>query len=229
MLPPWKKRFLESTRGRAVQILRSGSRTVDELAHIMGLSGTSVRAHLSQLESDGVVHHTPRRGSGKPTQVYSLDPDAEAIFHRAYGPLLAEVIQLLGERVPPTVASEVMKDAGRRLASGRAVPVGDVATRIRAASAILTEMGGMAEVIENEDHTFSIQGLACPIATVSAGHSEACVAIESFLEVLIGAPVRECCERGDRPKCHFKIAAQAYGSTTASSTAASTGISTTIQ
>lgn len=214
MLPPWKKRFFESTRGRAVQILRSGSRTVDELAQIMGLSGTSVRAHLSQLESDGVVHHKPRRGAGKPTQVYSLDPDAEATFHRAYGPLLAEVIQLLTERMPSAVASELMKEAGRRLASGRAVPVGDVAARIRAAGAILTEMGGMAEVTENEDHTFSIQGLACPLATATAGHSEACIAIESFLEALIGAPVHERCDRGDRPRCHFKVAAQTARSTT---------------
>jgi len=205
--PLWKKHFFETTRGRAVQLLRAGGRTVDELAKLLGLSGTSVRAHLSQLESDGMVQHAARRGSGKPTQVYSLVPEAEAFFHKAYGPLLAQVLRLLDGRLPPAQLAAIMRQAGGALAAGRSVPVGDVQTRTRAASVVLTELGGMAEVEQKDEHTLTIRGLACPLATVTAGHSEACMAVEGFLEALIGSPVTQCCDRGaGGPKCRFNVA-----------------------
>lgn len=205
--PLWKKHFFESTRGKAVQLLRTGGRTVDELAKLLGLSGTSVRAHLSQLESDGMIQHVARRGSGKPTQVYSLVPEAEAFFHKAYGPLLAQVLRLLDDRMPHAQIAEIMRKAGGALAAGRSVPVADVRTRTRAASAVLTELGGMAEVEQKDEHTLTIRGLACPLAAVTADHSEACMAVEGFLEALIGAPVTQCCDHGPGgPKCRFSVA-----------------------
>lgn len=204
--PLWKKHFFETTRGRAVKLLRSSGRTVDELAQLLGISGTSVRAHLSQLENDGMVQHVARRGSGKPTQVYSLVPEAEAFFHKAYGPLLAQVLHVLDNQLPPAQVAGVMRQAGVALAAGRSVPVGDVRTRTRAATAVLAELGGIAEVEQRDDHTLTIRGLACPLATITAGHSEACLAVEGFLEALIGAPVTQCCDRGEGgPKCRFNV------------------------
>jgi predicted ArsR family transcriptional regulator len=202
----WKRRFFETTRGRVIQLLRAGGRTVDELASMLGLSGTSVRAHLFQLESDGIVRHTPRRGTGKPTQVYSVAPEAEVFFHKAYAPLLAKLLQLLGEDLPPEELNRLMRKAGKGLAEGRAVPVGDVADRMRGAKTILTDLGGMAEV-EQTDHKVTIRGLACPISAITAEHPEACVAVQSFLETLVGAPVTQCCNHTGSPKCCFEVAA----------------------
>lgn len=204
--PLWKKRFFETTRGRAIQLLRAGSRTVDELASALGLSGTSVRAHLSQLESDGIVQHISRRGAGKPTRVYSLASEAEVFFHRAYGPLLAQVLRVLTKHLPPAELAGLMREAGRGLAVGRSVPVGDIAARTTAASAILTELGGMAQVERKDEETLMIRGLACPFATITTEHAEACIVVESFLEALIGAPVTQCCDRVDRPRCRFEVA-----------------------
>ncbi len=205
--PLWRKHFFETTRGKAVQLMRASGRTVEELAKLLGLSGTSVRAHLAQLESDGIVEHVARRGSGKPTQVYSLVHDAEAIFHKAYGPLLEQVLARLDDRMPPDQLSEIMRQAGAALAQGRSVPVGDERTRTRAAAADLAELGGLADVEEKDDHTLTIRGLACPLATVTTDHTEGCAAVAGFLEALIGAPVTTCCDRGPGgPECCFDVA-----------------------
>jgi predicted ArsR family transcriptional regulator len=216
----WKRRFFETTRGRVIQLLRAGGRTVDELAGMLGLSGTSVRAHLSQLESDGIVRHSPRRGTGKPTQVYSVAPEAETFFHKAYAPLLAKVLEVLGQELPPEELNRLMRQAGKSLAEGRSVPVGNVTDRVRGAQAILTDRGGMAEV-DQSDHKVTIRGLACPIGAITAEHPEACAAVQSFLETLIGVPVAQCCNHNGSPKCCFEVAVSnaAHGHQPAGTTA----------
>ena len=78
------QRFLASTRGQIITLLRRSSRTVDELAQALNLTDNAVRAHLATLERDGVVQQSGvRRGSGKPASVYDLAPEAEQLFPKA--------------------------------------------------------------------------------------------------------------------------------------------------
>ncbi len=49
------QKFLESTRGRIVALLRRSGRTVEELARALGLTDNGARAHLATLERDGIV------------------------------------------------------------------------------------------------------------------------------------------------------------------------------
>ncbi len=75
------QRFLESTRGRIVRLLRGSSRTVEELATQLELTDNAVRAHLTTLERDGLVRQSGvRRGARKPHFTYSLTPEAEKLF-----------------------------------------------------------------------------------------------------------------------------------------------------
>lgn len=48
-------RFVATTRGRIVGLLRRVSRTADDLASELGLTGNVVRAHLTALERDGLI------------------------------------------------------------------------------------------------------------------------------------------------------------------------------
>jgi predicted ArsR family transcriptional regulator len=52
-----------------------------------------------------------------------------------------------------------------------------------------------------------IQSYSCPLATAASGHPEICRLMEAFVEELVGAPVRECCDRGSRPACRFEVKA----------------------
>src|SRR5215212_4771854 len=97
----WDERFLASTRGRVVALLRRGRRTVDELAGDLDLTDNAVRAHLAALERDGLIRQTgTRRSGGKPAYAYDLTPDAERLFPKAYGPILCGLLDVLVERLP---------------------------------------------------------------------------------------------------------------------------------
>jgi predicted ArsR family transcriptional regulator len=80
------QRFLETTRGRILGLLRCQAHSVEELAQALDLTDNVVRAHFSTLERDGMVRSAGVRrgpGAGKPSTVYELPPEAEMVFSRA--------------------------------------------------------------------------------------------------------------------------------------------------
>src|SRR4028119_1918149 len=107
--PQWNKRFLASTRGRIIGLLRSSSRTVNELAAALNLTDNAVRSHLSTLERDGLVQQSGvRPGLRKPHAVYELTAEAEQLFPKAYAPLLNQVLDVLDERLAPEALEAVL-------------------------------------------------------------------------------------------------------------------------
>src|SRR5690242_17096037 len=101
------KRFLESTRGQIVALLRRGARTVEELARALALTDNAVRNHLATLERDGIVRQDGVRrgqGAGKPAVLYEVRPDAEPLLSRAYAPVLTAMVDVLVDRLPPEQA-----------------------------------------------------------------------------------------------------------------------------
>src|SRR5687767_2365634 len=202
------KRFLETTRGQIVALLRRGTRTVEELAQSLGLTDNAVRAHLATLERDGLVSPVGVRrgtGAGKPATLYELHPDAEPLFSRAYAPVLRAMLDVIAERMSEEEAEALMRDVGRRLAVqlGRDV-TGDVHARVRAAAALLSALGGEAYVEKSED-TLQLRGYGCPLSAAVTARAEVCHAVEALLSEVIGTPVREHCDRGDRPRCCFHV------------------------
>src|SRR5713226_6071569 len=111
------KRFLESTRGRIVSLLRGESLTVNELLEKLQLTDNAVRAQLLALERDGLVKQSGvRRGFRKPHFAYRLTHDAEQLFPKAYHLLLNALITVLEKRLEPNAVSEVLREVGRSLA-----------------------------------------------------------------------------------------------------------------
>ena len=187
-------------------LLRRTGRTVDELAEEFELTDNAVRAHLATLERDGLVaQQGVRRGVGKPAYAYRLTPEAERLFPKPYGPVLAQLLGVLAERLDPAALDGVMRNTGHRLAAGRALD-GDLRERVTGAVELLDELGGLAE-LEEDDRGYLIRGWSCPLAAAVPGHPEVCRLAETLLADAIGAPVRECCERGDQPRCCFRVLA----------------------
>jgi hypothetical protein len=71
-------------------------------------------------------------------------------------------------------------------------------------AAVLRDMGGLPEVEECAG-AFLIRGYSCPIGAVVARHPGACRLAELLLSRVIGATVRERCERGGSPRCCFEV------------------------
>jgi predicted ArsR family transcriptional regulator len=204
----FSKRFLETTRGQIVALLRRGSRTVEELARAIGLTDNAVRAHLAILERDGLVRPVGVRrgpGAGKPATLYELHPEAEPLFSRAYAPVLRAMLDVIAERLPEAQVEAMMRDVGRQLAAefGRDV-TGDLHARVHAAAALLGALGGEAYV-EKGDDTLQLRGYGCPLSAAVTPRAEVCRAVEALLSEVIGVAVREHCDRGERPKCCFQV------------------------
>ncbi len=203
-------RFFESTRGRIVQHLRRSTGTVEELAQHLKLTDNAIRSHLATLERDGLVRRSGVRhgpGAGKPAIEYSIHPDAEPIFSRAFAPMLLSILDELAEQATQQQRESLMRGAGRRLASAIAVrrKGDDTSSRTQAAVDVLKRLGGQAQA-DSADGIVRIAGCgACPLGSAVAEHPELCRAIESLLSEVVGAPVTSVCARGASARCGFEM------------------------
>ena len=206
------QKFMETTRGQIVALLRRGARTVEELAGSLGLTDNAIRNHLATLERDGVVGQAGvRRGSGagKPAVVYELHPDAEALFSRAYAPVLRATIEALVAELPEHQMEAVLRRVGHELAEEMGGEArGDLKSRVRAAAAVLTALGGDVDFIE-QDNTLRVRGSGCPLSAAVAAEPRVCRAVETLVGDVSGAEATSRCEHGARPRCCFEFTPKA--------------------
>jgi predicted ArsR family transcriptional regulator len=199
------QRFLESTRGRIVTLLRGSPRTVEELATGLELTDNAVRAHLTTLERDGLVRQSGvRRGPRKPHFTYSLTPEAERVFPKAYDALLNQLIIVLKGRLSDVELEGVLREVGLSLAAGAPSTGEDLQSRVRGALKVLEGIGGSA-VAEQEGDKIIIRSGGCPLAEAVSVHPEVCRLAESLISEIVKAPVTERCEREGAPRCRFEI------------------------
>jgi predicted ArsR family transcriptional regulator len=204
----WDGKFFESTRGRIVTLLRRSGRTVDELARALGLTDNGIRAHLAVLERDGIVRQrgsVRRGGGGKPAYMYELTSEAEDLFPKAYEPALGRLLDVLAERLGLEESEALLRSAGRRLVEGKTVQTDDTRARLEAAAGVLNELGGLAE-LEEQDGDLVIRGYSCPLSAVTPDHPEVCRMAEALVTEVAGVPVHERCDRSGRPRCCFEVA-----------------------
>ena len=203
------RRFFASTRGRLVALLRRAGRTVEELAESLHLTDNAVRAHLTSLERDGLVRQEGVRrsgGIGKPAYTYALTEEAEALFPKAYGELLRQLLSLLGERLGEAELETLLAELAARLAEGHHAG-GSPHERVAAAAKYLGELGGLAEWALLEGGGYRITGCSCPLAAILPGNPQACHLAELILTEITGLPARECCHRDPPARCEFELVA----------------------
>ena len=199
----------EKTRGRVVDALRRGPKTLDELVEALELTRTAIRLQLTSLERDGLVAHGGVRPSRtKPANVYELTVEAEQGLSRAYVPVLTQLLHVLSARMSKTDFDNVMRSVGRELMADQPRPPGDLRQRAEAASELLNQLGGLTEIDDSD--ALVIRSHGCPLAATAVDHPETCNAMESLVSEFVGAPVRQRCDRAGRPKCRFVIPSEAH-------------------
>jgi predicted ArsR family transcriptional regulator len=115
------------------------------------------------------------------------------------------MLDAIAERISEREGKALMHDVGRRLAAqlGRDVS-GDLHARVHAAATLLGALGGEAYV-EKGEATLQLRGYGCPLSAAVTPRAEVCRAVEALLSEVIGAPAREHCDRGTRPRCCFEV------------------------
>lgn len=173
----------------------------------LGLTHNAVRGHLAVLLRDNLVREGSMRPSAtRPAVEYELVPRADSVLSTAYIPFVAQLLRVLGERMPQAELDELMQTVGRRLGSEWPRPRGDLGDRVHAVTSLLEELGSLTTT-ERSDGGYVIRGYGCSLGEAVHGRPEVCLAMESLIAHLVEAPVTECCERGEHPRCCFEILA----------------------
>ena len=204
-LPQLNRRFLASTRGKVVELLRNEDKTVGELAAALALTENAVRQHLATLERDGLVEQAGLRpGVRKPFHAYRLTAEAEHLFPKAYGLALSQLLWSLSEKLTDEQFEDVMRGAGARLAEQFTPADAPPERRLQLALQSYSELGGQAEMeVDGERRT--IRGDSCPLGAVAADHPEMCLMLEEMLSRILGLQVRSICDGSGTPQCCFEL------------------------
>lgn len=208
-----RKQLLDSSRGRIVTLLRgSGGMTADDIASRLRLTRSAIRAQLTGMERDGVVHRTGQRpGPTRPSHLFELTAEVEQLLSTAYIPLLTSLIDTFADALPAKEVETILRQAGKRLAgelSRGHRPAGNLGARVAAVSEMMNDQLGALTHVERKDG-YAIRGKGCPLAALTGKHPGVCLAIESLIVDVLRVPVRECCDRTERPKCCFEIGSRA--------------------
>src|SRR5688572_16061762 len=202
-----RHQLLDTGRGRIVSLLQRSPLTVDDIAAKLQLSASGVRAQITAMERDGVVRRMGRRpGTTRPSQIFELTPEVEQLLSRAYIPLLTHLVDVFATGLPARQVDALLRETGRNLArelsGGR--PSGSLRSRVAIASELLNaQLGAVTHVEQNGKYV--IRGDGCPLSALTGKHPAVCRALESLVKEIVGAPVHECCERAQRPRCCFEI------------------------
>jgi predicted ArsR family transcriptional regulator len=204
-----RKQFLETSRGRIATLLQGGGRTAEEMASRLGLTANAIRAQLAAMERDGLVRRAgQRRGTTRPSHLFELTAEVEQLLSGMYVPLLTHLFSVFTKNLRADQLRKIMRQTGRSLAAGfpgARRPAASLEARVRAANELMIAQLGAVTHIDRKNGAFVIRGAACPIAAITRKHPSACLIVEAFLEEIVDAPVRECCDRKGRPRCCFEI------------------------
>jgi predicted ArsR family transcriptional regulator len=205
-LQPRRLGSLKGTREQILTFLRRSPMTANEIATRIGLTHNAIRGHLAALQHDGLIRQAGlQRGTSRPAALYELTREADSVLSKAYIPFVANLMRVLQEQLPQHQLDEVMHLVGRRLAAEQPRLRGDLPQRVAAASTLLEDLGALND-IDRQDGGFVIRGYGCLLAAAVHSRPEVCRVMESLLGELLEVPIRECCERGERPRCCFEIA-----------------------
>jgi predicted ArsR family transcriptional regulator len=187
---------------------RNGRATVKELGQLLGLTSTGIRQHLTVLERDGLVAAREERGRvGRPTLVYSLTHEADAIFPKTYD-VLASVLL---EEIRASEGNEKLHSLLHNVASRLAAPYRDrvegkpLKERVTETARIMEEQGCLVDVNENAGEYF-IDEYTCPFPKTAERNRAVCALHVDFVRILSGDDARltRSLLRGERT-CTYRI------------------------
>lgn len=201
------KELFESTRGKLLTLLCRGPRTVNELMEELRLTDNAVRAQLANLQLAGLVRQVGLRpGTRKPHVDYELTPKARQLFPGAYEPVLRTLVDVLQERMKPEEATNLMREAASRIFDSC---IGELREQepSRRAAELCEKLSAIAPglMLEQGEEQLELRACGCPLAAVTASHSEVCELLAAVLSELLGTQVRQRCQREETPRCCFEV------------------------
>jgi predicted ArsR family transcriptional regulator len=173
--------------------------TADEVASELGLHHNVARARLDRLAAAGLLTVTRERrsgrsgpGAGRPSNVYAVPPELEAIEFPQRG--YAKLVALMLELVPLEGRAEALRRTGERFGRQLAERSGikavrDPARGLERMCQAVGELGFQASVEEADADGGTIATPTCPLRPLVAVHPSAALIDEGMWAGLAGAAV----------------------------------------
>src|SRR5262249_25596814 len=140
---------------------------------------------------------------GKPARVYGLTRAGEEFFPKAYALVLAKLVEEIVRTEGRDRAIQLLRAVGAQAAAG-ARQASSTKQRLEAAAGVFRDLGADMEVQQVADG-WRLQSYGCPLSAVTSGHAEMCELGRALVEAVVGDQVKECCQRGDHPRCAFEV------------------------
>lgn len=186
---------MQPIRRRIAEILKEqGTATVAELAEQLGIAQVSVRHHLDILIGEDLVQATGVRrhdGAGRPSQVYSLTPEAAKLFPQRHDAIAEGMLTEIKAALPADqVRALFLRMAEKTAAEAPALlPDQLVEERLEEVAQFLTERGYSARW-ETHDGRYELHACNCPYVGVADRHHELCLMDQALVQSLMPGATR---------------------------------------
>ena len=186
---------MQPIRRRITELLKEyGTATVAELAAQLGIAQVSVRHHLDILIGEDLVAATGVRrhdGAGRPSQVYTLTPEAVKLFPQRHDAIAEGMLTELKAMLPTDQVRAVFLRIAEKTADEAPAPLPDqlVADRLDQVAHFLTERGYNARW-ETQNEQYELHICNCPYVGIADRHHELCLMDQALMQNLLPGVVR---------------------------------------
>lgn len=201
------------TREHILTLLRrNGQMTAAELSDMLGIGAVGVRQHLALLDRDGLVCTAGvRRGVGRPSHLYVLTEQAEALFPKRYDRLAIDALGFVKTHGGPEAIEQFFTARRLQLTNQYRPRLAGKGRReqVQELALILTEQGYMCECQELPDGGFALIEHNCPIDCVARDYPQSCEHELKLYEDVLGVPlVRDEIIAQGGTCCRYRIDAE---------------------
>ena len=177
-----------STRDSILYLLKTqGPSTVSALSEKLGITPMGVRQHLRQLEAQGLVQVTQKRGKvGRPGHVYSLTEAGDESFIRNYHELVEFLLDTLTAMEGSDKVDSLFRQRAKQFIEQHKPDFVNRSLEERLALlAKLQDEAGYLTVLDQQNDRFVLTEHNCTIARVASRYTEVCkYELDSFQELL---------------------------------------------
>ncbi|HLR76053.1 MAG TPA: winged helix-turn-helix transcriptional regulator [Balneolaceae bacterium] len=178
-------------------IKRKGKASVDDTAEHTGLSKTTMREHLLQLERDGYIERDYlRTGPGRPSLQYQLTNKGNTLYPSGEAALLKDLLNYLKKKDDEETLQDFfekfwqkrIKKARERMDDSSK---DDIEKRMQAFAKMLEEEGFMPEVkLDENEQNLTVKECNCPFSDVVKETRLPCKLEAMFFKKLFGEAER---------------------------------------
>ena len=185
---------MKSTRDKILSTLLTRPRlSTNEIAQEVGINAISVRHHLTNLQSTGLINSEEEmHGVGRPRLVYFLTEQGREKFPTRYLRLTTRLLSQLKSKLPEPLVAEMFSDVAQSMADEHASELSGLGMeqRLDYIQKLLAEEGFMIEWEKKED-TYLIHEVNCPYLQIGQSHPEVCALDQTLLSTMLAMPANK--------------------------------------